>query len=60
MTRKAVLSGSGRASNGTSPAAYFIALPLLDEATQCILLYKSGGGYRFIHDLFRDYLTTSD
>jgi NACHT domain len=32
---------------------------MLDEAAQCILLRKVGGGYRFIHDLFRDYLATS-
>src|SRR2546426_2853898 len=33
-------------------------VPLLDEAAQRILLRKVGGGYRFIHDLFRDYLAT--
>src|SRR6266567_2353035 len=30
----------------------------LDEAAQHILLRKVGGGYRFIHDLFRDYLAS--
>ncbi len=33
---------------------------LLDEAAQRILLRKVGGGYRFIHNLFRDHLATSD
>jgi hypothetical protein len=35
-------------------------VPLLDEAAQRILMRKVGGGYRFIHDLFRDYLATLD
>jgi hypothetical protein len=35
-------------------------VPWLDEAAQRILLRKVGGGYRFIHDLFRDYLATLD
>jgi hypothetical protein len=35
-------------------------VPLLDAAAQRILLRKVGGGYRFIHDLFRDYLATLD
>ena len=30
----------------------------LDEAVRHILLCKSGGGYRFIHERFRDYLTS--
>jgi hypothetical protein len=30
----------------------------LDEAAEHILLRKVGGGYRFIHDLFRDYLAS--
>jgi hypothetical protein len=30
----------------------------LDEAAQRILLRKVGGGYRFLHDLFRDFLAT--
>jgi DNA polymerase III delta prime subunit len=34
--------------------------PMLDEASQCILLRKEGGGYRFIHDLFRDSLASLD
>ena len=33
---------------------------MLDETTRHILLRKAGGGYRFIHDLFRDYLASSD
>lgn len=33
---------------------------VLDEAAQRILLRKSGGGYRFLHDLFRDYLASLD
>ena len=31
---------------------------LLEEATQRILLRRVGGGYRFVHDLFRDYLAS--
>src|SRR5262249_39010024 len=31
---------------------------LLDEATQRILLRRTSGGYRFFHDLFRDYLAS--
>ncbi len=27
----------------------------LDEATRCIVLYRDGGGYRFIHRLLLDY-----
>jgi hypothetical protein len=27
----------------------------LDEATHCILLYRDGGGYGFIHRLLLDY-----
>ena len=27
----------------------------LDDAARRILLYKDGGGYRFIHRLFLDY-----
>jgi serine/threonine protein kinase len=30
----------------------------LDEAAQRILLRKVGGGYRFLHELFRDFLAT--
>ncbi len=33
---------------------------MLDEAVQRILLYRVGGGYHFIHDLFRDYLISRD
>jgi hypothetical protein len=43
--------------SGTLP---WRVVPLLDEAAQRILLRKVGGGYRFIHDLFRDYLATLD
>jgi NACHT domain len=31
---------------------------LLDEAAHRTLLHKEGGGYRFAHDLFRNYLAT--
>jgi hypothetical protein len=30
----------------------------LDDADRRIILYKVGGGYRFIHDLLRDYLVS--
>lgn len=30
----------------------------LDEADRCILVYKAERGYRFIHDLFREYLAS--
>ena len=40
---------------GTIPWHY---VSMLDEASRCILLRKEGGGYRFIHDLFRDYLAS--
>jgi hypothetical protein len=29
---------------------------LLDEATHRIILFRVGGGFRFIHDLFQEYL----
>src|SRR5262249_38214379 len=31
---------------------------LLEEGRQRILMQRTGGGYRFFHDLFRDYLAT--
>jgi hypothetical protein len=31
------------------------AVRFLDDAARRILLYKDGGGYRFIHSLLRDY-----
>lgn len=30
----------------------------LEEATECIMLQRVGGGYRFIHALFRDYFAS--
>ncbi len=30
----------------------------LDEATERILLYRVGGGYRFIHPLFQEYFAS--
>lgn len=30
-------------------------IPFLNAATRCILLYRDGGGYRFIHRLLLDY-----
>ena len=30
----------------------------LDEATRCILLYREGGGYRFIHRLLLEYFAS--
>jgi NACHT domain len=33
-------------------------VPFLEEATECILLQRVGGGYRFIHPLFRDYFAS--
>jgi len=33
---------------------------MLEEAAQRVLLHKVGGGYRFVHDLFRDYLASLD
>ena len=42
---------------GSIPCRY---VQMLDEDAQCILLRKEGGGYRFIHDLFRDYIASLD
>jgi hypothetical protein len=33
-------------------------VPVLDNAARCILLYQVGGGYIFIHRLYRDYIAT--
>lgn len=34
------------------------AVPLLEEATRCILLQRVGGGYRFIHPLLQAYFAS--
>ena len=36
------------------------AVRFLDDAAHCILLYKDGSGYRFIHPLFLDYFADLD
>ena len=36
------------------------AIALLEEATNCILLQRVGGGYRFIHPLVQEYFASLD
>jgi hypothetical protein len=45
------------AGEGSLP---FLAVRLLDEAERRILLRRVGGGYAFVHDLFRDHLAAMD
>lgn len=36
------------------------AVPLLEEAADCILLQRVGGGYRFIHPLLQEHFASLD
>jgi hypothetical protein len=36
------------------------AIPLLEEATNCVLLQRVGGGYRFIHPLLQEHFASLD
>lgn len=36
------------------------AIPLLEEATYCVLLQRVGGGYRFIHPLLQEHFASID
>ena len=36
------------------------AIPFLEEATDCILLERVGGGYQFIHPLLQEHFASLD